>query len=67
MKNYQNEINDIVCEIALNNRVGMIKCIKRNAEEEYENLKSLWELAEKTKKELRQILKSIYNYYSNEK
>jgi autonomous glycyl radical cofactor GrcA len=44
----------------------MIKCIKRTANEEYESLNSLWELAEKSKKELRQILKSIYNYYSNE-
>jgi hypothetical protein len=70
MTEFENENNermqDIVCEIAINNRECMINCIKRTAGEEYENLQSLWDLSKKTKKQLRQVLKGIYDYYLNE-
>ncbi len=59
-------MQDIVCEIAINNREGMISCIKRTSGEEFESLQSLWELSKKTKPQLRQVLKGIFEYYLNE-
>ena len=70
MTDFQSEneqrMQDIVCEIAINNREGMINCIKRTSEEQFETLQSLWELSKKTKPELRQVLRGIYEYYKND-
>jgi hypothetical protein len=58
-------LHDILTEICLNNRQGMVKCIERNAGDEHETTQSVWKVAEQSKKVLRQTLKGIYEYYLN--
>jgi hypothetical protein len=47
-----------------NNRLVMVRTIKEFSEEEYESPDSIWDLAMQTKKELRNTLYHIYEYYS---
>lgn len=47
-------------------RVELIDYIRESAGDEYDNVLSLWHLAKKTEKELKEVVKSIVKYYENE-
>ncbi|MEN9655886.1 MAG: hypothetical protein RL311_818 [Bacteroidota bacterium] len=59
-------LQNIVRELALNDRQAMVNLIIQLAGDEFETKKSCIDLAKKSRKQLRQVLVGIFDYYANE-
>ena len=61
-KKQKETINRITFEIAYNKRIGMMNLIRELSGDEYENIDAVFELAKKSKNQLRFELKNILDY-----
>lgn len=63
---YSNEITQIKKALKTNKRICMVQTIQELSGEEFETTESVWNIAEETKKQIRNRLHDLLDYYIDE-